>query len=136
MIQTPDGSIAAELVYIVRREISGHQRRVGPVEKARLQTMMLSEREPVPDRAADIGVHFQVRVLLEIAQHVAFQLGQVLIAAAEACQAAGAQIRIGAAHSAKDDRRAEPLDAIIPRPLVDLVEQMSPTRDANATHRR
>src|SRR5436305_3868920 len=64
VINAPNYSVAVECIEILRHEMRGYQRRISPVQKPRLQPVMLRKRQPVPNRTAQLRLH--MRVLAEV----------------------------------------------------------------------
>ena len=75
-------------VIVSRREVQRDERRVGPVEQPRRQTVVLAERQPVPRRIDGDGV--AGRVLAKVPQKMTLENGRI---AAE-LREAGREIRV------------------------------------------
>jgi hypothetical protein len=71
VVDHPHGAVAVETLRLRRDEVQRDERRVGPVEHARRQPVMLAEREPVPQRVDRDGL--ARRVLPKAADEMAFQ---------------------------------------------------------------
>ena len=73
VVEAPDDPVAVVLLEVVRGEVECHVRRIGPVEQAGGQAVMLPEREPVPVGVARHRVLH--RVLPECAHQLALERG-------------------------------------------------------------
>src|SRR5690606_11209293 len=108
IVHAPDGTVFMVAGEVLGGKMQGHIGRIGPVEQAGRETMVLCHRQPVPNGIA--GSRIAVGVLSEVSQNVWLQF---VVAAAEAGQAS-AQVVLFAPTATVYIGGAESLDVLVP----------------------
>jgi hypothetical protein len=127
-VHHPDQPVLVELDRARGREVQRDVGRVRPVEHPRREPVVLRERKPVPELVdlADIAV----RVLAEIAQQVAFDVG---VLAAEPLQARD-KARVPGRLTPEHEVGAVPPQRVVPGLGKEQVLQVSPGFSTNLVH--
>ncbi|VTR67685.1 hypothetical protein DESC_610268 [Desulfosarcina cetonica] len=122
VIGKPDDPVAIEAIRVRRGEVGGHKRRVGPVQKARGQAMVLGDGNPAPGGGIVSGPGY-FGVFAEIAQEVILQVRMGAATPAEAVFQIVAAVR----QSAIGVIGAETPQHILPGIVVQAIAQLAPT---------
>ena len=130
VVDTPHHAVEVVALQVRGDEVQGDVRRVGPVEQARGQSVVLAEGEPVPQ---GVDRHVPSRgVLAEVPQQMALELVRIAAEPDEARR----QVAVRPRHAAEGEVGAKAGERLVPRAFVQLLLELDPGRDAYLFHYR